>query len=366
MAALDAVEWETCLLEPVRNPDAERLLRRELGVVPPGARYFLASSWLPRAVSAFSISRLPLRHLSPELAEMISLVVSQDNACRYCFNVTRAMLGILGFSETRIRRLEEDLGSGELTPRDRAALHFARRVSRATPRIDPSETASLRELGWSAAAIAEIATAVAVNVFFNRTATLPALPYESATELLDRPVVRMLKPLVRRFVLPRRTAQVEPLPDAARTAPFAPVYAALAGVPLGARLYRTIDACWRESSLGPRATGLVFAVVARGMGCTLSEGEAVRWLQSSGLSDDEIESALAHLTAPSLTPLERAAAALARDSIWPQPAALQRHARAVRPLFSGVQFVDLIGVAALANALCRLGVAVDLAPPATA
>ena len=76
---------------------------------------------------------------------------------------------------------------------------------------------------------------------------------------------------------------------------------------------------------------------------------------------EDIEPALAHLAAPSLGPRERAAAALARDSIWPQPAALQRHARTVRPLFTRQEFVDLIGTAALANTVCRLAVAVDLA-----
>ena len=84
-------------------------------------------------------------------------------------------------------------------------------------------------------------------------------------------------------------------------------------------------------------------------------------LLADGMPAEDIEPALAHLDAPSLGPRERAAAALARDSIWPQPAALQRHARNVRPLFSRQEFVDLIGTAALANTLCRLAVAVDLA-----
>jgi alkylhydroperoxidase family enzyme len=136
---------------------------------------------------------------------------------------------------------------------------------------------------------------------------------------------------------------------------------ALDGRPVAPRLRRAIDVCLRGSSLEPRTTALVFAVVARGIGCGLSEREACALLVAAGLPADDIESALAHLAAPSLTPLDRAAAALARDSIWPQPAALQRHARAVRPLVTRQQFVDLIGTAALANACCRLAVAVDLA-----
>ena len=146
-----------------------------------------------------------------------------------------------------------------------------------------------------------------------------------------------------------------------REGPFAPLVNALDGLPIASRLRRAIDVCLRGSSLERRTTALIFAVVARGIGCALSEREACALLVAEGLPAHDIESALAHLTAPSLTTLDRAAAALARDSIWPQPAALQRHAREVRPLFTRQQFVDLIGTAALANTCCRLAVAVDLA-----
>jgi alkylhydroperoxidase family enzyme len=361
MPALDAVDWEACLLEPVPNPDAERALRKALGMVPPPSRYFLESPWWTDALVALDLNHIPLLYVSPNLAEMISLVVSQDGACRYCFNITRGILGVLGYSESRIRRLEDDLLTADLPERDRAALAFARRVSRSTPLATADDAAPLLTLGWSAAGVREVAALVAVNVFFNRACTLPALPYEAADRLFKRPLIRVFGPLLRPLLRPRRARRPVALDATARQGPFAPFVNALDGLPVAPRLRTALDACLRGSSLGPRATALVFAVVARGLGCPLSEQEGRRLLQADGMPAEEIDTALAHLTAPSLGALERTAAALARDSIWPQPATLQRHVRSVRPLFSRRQFVDLIGCAALANACCRLSAAVDLA-----
>lgn len=360
MPALDTVEWEACLLEPVSNPAAERVVRKALGIVPDGYRYFLDSPWWTEALVAFDTSHLQLLHVAPDLAELVALVVSQDSACRYCFNITRGVLGILGYSDARIRRLEDDLLTAELEPADRAALQFARRVARSSPLVTAADAAPLRTLGWSDAAVKELAAVVAVNIFFNRASTVAALPYAEAARTFDHTWMRLAAPVLRRFLRPRRARHPQPLDAAARQGPFAPLVNALDGLPVALRLRAVIDGCLRDSSLGRRATALVFAVVARGLGCSLSEDEARRLLREDGMPDADIEAALAHLDSPVLSPLERAAAALARDSIWPQPAALQRQARDIRPLFSRQQFVDLIGTAALANACCRLAVAVDL------
>jgi alkylhydroperoxidase family enzyme len=361
MPALDSVEWESCLLEPLPNPAAERRVRRALGMVPPGARYFIDSEWFADAVIAFDIPHLQLQYVSSDLSEMTALVVSQDGACRYCFSATRGVLGILGFSDARIQRLEGDLLAGDLPAADRLALQLARRVSRSVPPARAADATPLLEAGWSIPAVQELVALVAVNVFFNRTSTLAALPYEAIERYFARPTMRLLRPLVRRMVRPRRVSQPLPLTAAERQGAFAEQINAFDGVPLAKRLRAAIDACLRGSSLGPRATALVFAVVGRGIGCALTEREATRMLCASGFPAEEVEPALAHLAAPSLGAVERAAATLARDSIWPQPAALQRQARAVREQLTRTQFIDLIGTASLANALCRLGIGVELA-----
>lgn len=361
MPALDAVEWEACLLEPVPNPAAERALRRALGIVPLPSRYFIESPWWIQALKSFELYHLPLLHVPPNLAELISLVVSQEGACRYCFNITRGVLGVLGLSEARIRRLEDDLLSADVAPPDRAALQFARRVSRSAPLVTAADAGPLLALGWSEGAVREITALVAVNVFFNRACTLPALPHEAAARTFERPWMRLVGPLLRPLLRAPRATRPQPLDAAAREGPFAPFVNALDPLPVAARLRTVLDACLDGSALGPRTTALVFAVVARGLGCPVSEQEARRLLRADGMADADVDAALAHLTAPGLDDRERAAAALARDSIWPQPAPLQRLARSIRPLFDRRQFIDLIGCAALANACCRLSAAVDLA-----
>lgn len=361
MGALDAVEWEACVLEPVRNPEAERYLRKAIGMVPPGTRYFLKSAWMTRAFAGLGTETVPLLYASSELSQMIALVVSQDNSCRYCYAATRSIMRIIGFPEERIRRLEENNLSGDLTPADLAALDFARCVSRAVPLPGLAECRPLLDGGASPAAVREIAFLAATNIFFNRISTLPALPPEEM-EFDKRWYVRLLRPLLARLAQPPRTSEPVYLTAAQRQGPFAPIVNALDGLPGAVRLRAVIDEAWSSPVLERHTKGLVFAVVARGLGCALSEEEARHLLDAEGQSPAAITQALAHFSGPGLAPLDAAAAALARESIWVRPAQIQRQVRSIRDLFTPDQFIELIGVAALANMVCRLGIAAHTAP----
>ena len=48
----------------------------------------------------------------------------------------------------------------------------------------------------------------------------------------------------------------------------------------------------------------------------------------------------------------------ARETIWYEPAPLQRRAAALRERLTGPQLIEAIGVASLANGLCRMGAVV--------
>ena len=52
----------------------------------------------------------------------------------------------------------------------------------------------------------------------------------------------------------------------------------------------------------------------------------------------------------------------ARETIWYEPAPLQRRARGVRDQLSSTQFLEAVGVLSLANGLCRLGATVAVHP----
>src|SRR5262249_43158352 len=71
---------------------------------------------------------------------------------------------------------------------------------------------------------------------------------------------------------------------------------------------------------------------------------------------------LTHLDAPELDAAERHLLPFARDTIWYEPAPLQRRARALREHLDTPQLLEAIGVAALANGLCRMGAGVARRP----
>ncbi len=358
MGALDAIEWEACLLQPVRDPEAERALRREIGIVSPGARFFLDSPWVTRATTRLELPQLPTLHVSGDLNEMIALVVSQENACRYCYEATRLMMTILGFDEDRIRRLEDDFLSGDIASEQKLALQFARCISRASPLATCQESRPLLDAGFAPPAIKEIAALSAINGFFNRLSTIPALP-PADWSFGQRWYMRLVRPLIARKMRPRRATEQVVLRSEQRRGPFAEIVCALDGLPIAARLRDIIDDAWASSILPRRTKALVFAVVGRGIRCGISEREGIRLLTEEGLSPAEVDDVLAHLGS-GLDEHERAAASLARESIWYRPASLQRHARAIRDRFSRAEFVELIGLTALANMVCRLGITVEM------
>jgi alkylhydroperoxidase family enzyme len=211
--------------------------------------------------------------------------------------------------------------------------------------------------------VKEVAFLATSYVFFNRVSTLPALPPEQV-DLAGRWYVRLLRPLIAKRVGRRRAAAGEFLRPEQREGPFAEFVNALDGLPAAPRLRAVIDGALGPTALSTRLKALVFAVVARGIACAPAEREAVRLLVAAGMSPDQVEHTLAHLSGSELDPLEQSAVALARESIWYQPAHLQRLARSIRPHFTRAQFAELIGITALANAVCRLAVAVDMAQQA--
>jgi AhpD family alkylhydroperoxidase len=354
---LAEIEWEACLLEPQSDREQERYVRKALGMVPLMVRYFYACPWAVRAMVDFDVSQLRLIHTDPELARLIGLVVSQDNSCRYCYAASRAVLKIMGFTEARIRQLEQDLLTAEVTASVKMALDFTRRISRANPLLSPSEKQPLFDAGCSEGAVKELAFLAAINVFYNRLATLPAVPTESIERLERSWMVAALGPLLAWMM--RRQRNRKPAGSAVaypQAGAYAYLVAGLGDLPIAESLARCLQDAWESPFLSRRAKALVFAVVARGLGCPVSEEEAVRLLVTEGLDPGDIRAILANLASPLLDPVEAAIVPFARETIWYRPALVQRRARALRDQVSQEQFIELIGISALANAVCRMNI----------
>src|SRR5258708_13769229 len=186
------VRWDKCLLEAAPDRQAEATLRRETGSAPGWIRYFLSCPWLARAAIRLGIDNKILVHLDFQTVDLIGLVVSRENSCRYCYAVTRMALRVLGMSEERMQQLEQRLASGELEPKAAAAVRFGRRMTRAAPLVTPQDLEPLRVAGYSDAEIREIAFSVACIAFFNRLSTIPALPPHSWEQLSHRSFTRLL------------------------------------------------------------------------------------------------------------------------------------------------------------------------------
>jgi alkylhydroperoxidase family enzyme len=117
---------------------------------------------------------------------------------------------------------------------------------------------------------------------------------------------------------------------------------------------------WNSPLLPKRTKALVIAVVARALGCPMLEKELTELLVTEGLKSEQIAEVLAHLTSSALDPVERIAIPFARETVWYEPAQIQRRGREVMKELSREQFVELVAVASIANMVCRLGIVVGV------
>jgi uncharacterized peroxidase-related enzyme len=349
------VPWEQCLLEPAPDRQAEAALRRDTGSAPGWIRYFLSTPWLSRAAIRLAVDNKLLLHVDFEIIDLIALVVSRENACRYCYSVTRMQLRIVGMSEARMQELEQRLAGVELEPRAAAAVRFARRMTRSSPLVTPDDLEPLRAAGFSDAQIGEIAFAVASVAFFNRISTIPALPPQTWEQLADRWFMPLLRPLLAHMVRGwRKRGQPASFP-APPGGPFAGLLQRhFEGSPIGPVLAAALEDMWASPILPRHCKALMFAVIGHGLGCTSACAEVAQVLEAEGLQAAVAEQILAHLGRPDMAAEERALLAFARDTIWYEPPQIQQRARELRNRLSTAQFVEAVGVVALANSLCRL------------
>jgi len=360
---LAEVEWEACPLEPHRDAELESYVRRTYGALPSSVAYFTPVPWLVRSMPALSVVGAPPLHFDTVLADLIGLVVSQDNSCRYCFGMQRLLLRVRGIPEAHIRELEQNYLEAEIDPRTKAALDFARRLSRAAPRVGALDLAEVRDAGWSPDAIRELAFQSAYCVYMNRLMTISAIPFARAERLATSRLVRWFAPLwrwrlQRRLQTSRESALLSD--GGADDAPWSSLVKALSGTNCARPLRETLDAAFASPVLSRRAKALIFAVVARGLDCRLSEREALGVLSETGLDAGEIESILTHLASPRLDEFESALLPFARGTIRGSPAQLQQRTPALAAKYGEARTVEAIGIAALANAVCRLGAVTEL------
>ena len=221
-------------------------------------------------------------------------------------------------------------------------------------RSDVAELDGLRQAGLSRIEIAEVVGLALNHLFFNRLATLVALPPYQMEQFPDRWWVQMLRPLLAiKFRRMRQLVDETALREDEKSGPGAAIVNALDGLPLARDLRRVLDGIWDDTPLAPRTVSLIFAVVAHAMGSEHCVNEARGLIDPGELDDNDIDHILAHLTSPKLTAVERVLIPFARETVWYKPAQLQRRCMEVQQQVRHDEFLHFIGVVSLVNALCR-------------
>jgi alkylhydroperoxidase family enzyme len=354
MPLLLDVEWEQSFLEPIRDPELERWSRSELGYPPSdGLRFLVPCPWLARAL--VKLPAMALAHLDHDQADLVTLVVSRDNSCRLCYAGARNLLRIAGMRPKQIDRLEEGLLSAEQQTGPQLALDFARRLSRSNPPPGKRDQENLIEAGFTPEQVKELAYVTADYVFINRATTFIAMPTRRLEKLADGRRMDVLRFFLQRVLRQRRRpVEALSLPEDLERRPFAGLLRGMDGLPAAPKLLGILDEAWSSPLLSRRSKALAFAVVARGLESRECEREAVRALAEEGLDAAEVEGILAHLGSPVLVPTETAVVRFARETIWYQPAPIQRQARELNAQLGTPALLELVGITSLANAFARL------------
>lgn len=355
---LEQIEWEGCLVEPRPDDALEAYSKKHFGIVPPGLPYLAPVPWMAKVAIELHPELGLLMHLDGHVADLLVLVVSQENSCRYCYAAARAMLWLHGMERERILRVEQDMARADLEPRVRKTLDFGRLQSRRGPEGAREGWRQLRRAGFSADEMKEIAFTVATTDLSNRMNSIPAIPSRPLERMPQQLHMRLLRPLVSRMLRKHRwRGQAAPAPAAAAL-PFAGLVEAYAGSPIAPALLTMLRSMWDSPVLTRRCKLLMLAVIARGLPCALCESELVRLGPAEDLPAELLQQALTHLDAPGLSGVERQLMAFARETIWYEPAVLQRRARDLRGQLSDVQLLEAIGVAAVGNGLVRMAAVV--------
>ncbi len=331
---LHEIEWGEPLLDIGPSPDPEAMHK--------------LSPWLASAVVSMS-ERDEVTYAAPGLVNVAYFVTCQENECRFCYGMTRALLKIWGYSEKQIRDLEHEAALADGVTRQ--VVEFSRKLAKSNPSPARGDYDALLGSGLSAGAVAEVAAVVAKACFANRLSTFLALPPDPLEKLPATFFGRIFGFVVRNRTAPRRVPPPQGFGNEGRCAAII----AVAGVtPLAAWL-RTLTDGWLASDVIPgRCKAMMMAVIARQLGSDLCEAEAREDLAAEGLSGQDIASLLATLRLPQLTPLETRLLRWTRETVWYEPRVIQESTRRLMGEVGVRETVEAIGTAALCNSLARL------------
>ncbi|MBC5765913.1 carboxymuconolactone decarboxylase family protein [Ramlibacter albus] len=350
---------EIATTEPVLpiapDPAWEAEVKRVMGMVPDWMRRIAPSPWLRQVCLDFSTYRFDA--LPQRMTDIGFMVTSQENSCRYCYGLSRAMMRLLGYSDELITRIERDVQLAELDPRERVFIGFCRNLARSNPRPSRAARLELLQLGFSPLEVAEMAFMVADHSFGNRITTFLAVPPEASVEkMADSWLGKLMRPLIAKQLRKRPPPRNAPPRDAATLSPIART---LEGLPAAGMFQDALDAAFASPNISLRTKLLMFGVIARSLECPFCEAEVVQRLAQQGMPQAQVRASLESLADAQLDPMEEPLLAWARDTVRYQTLDIQKRTHALRERIGAERTLEAIGVAALANATVRLAMLLE-------
>ena len=138
--------------------------------------------------------------------------------------------------------------------------------------------------------------------------------------------------------------------------PGAGIIRALEGSPASAALATVLNGAWNSTITSRRVKALIFAVVARGLGCQACEDEATAVLRGEGWTEAEIQHVLTYLTSKKLDSFEQKVLAFARETVRYQTRRLQELAQTFAAGVKREVVLEVIGLICYANSLARMSI----------
>jgi len=151
---------------------------------------FLALAYRPDELRAFFAYHDALMEkdggLTKAEREMIVVATSAANQCQYCVVAHGAILRIRAKNPLIADQIATNYRKADITPRQRAMLDFAMKVSRSAEEVSESDFAALAKHGFSNDDVWDIAAISAFFALSNRMANVTAMRPNDEFYLMGR------------------------------------------------------------------------------------------------------------------------------------------------------------------------------------
>ena len=107
MSAVQEIEWGECLVERTTDSSVEEEFRAEGGVILAHTVLLHGAALVRRALRYGTLNQGTLLHMDLEMAKRVTMIVSQDQSCRYCYATMRAAMRFLGMNEKGVQNLNK-------------------------------------------------------------------------------------------------------------------------------------------------------------------------------------------------------------------------------------------------------------------